>query len=208
MQIHDHPALKAEARNLNFYYGGFHALKHINLDLPKNKVTAFIGPSGCGKSTIMKLVTGLLPASEGRASLFGRAVDPHDIDTRRRVGYMSQAFSLYGELTVRQNLVLHAQLFHLPADTLDARVQEMVDRFGLGEYLDMNLFYDPARIVELALGRAPGLDPRLRVILLEDRSLRRLGRTPHLAEWLDVAALLGRASTVDRLVAASKLAAS
>ena len=63
----------------------------------------------------MKMLTGLLPASEGRASLLGHEVNASDLATRRRVGYMSQSFSLYTELTVRQNLDLHAHLFHLPA---------------------------------------------------------------------------------------------
>ena len=62
----------------------------------------------------MKMLTGLLPATEGKALLFGQPVDGQSIETRQRVGYMSQAFSLYGELTVRQNLELHAKLFDLP----------------------------------------------------------------------------------------------
>lgn len=77
----------------------------------------------------MKMLTGLLPASEGEARLFGQAVDPKNIDTRRRVGYMSQAFSLYSELTVRQNLELHARLFHIPEAEIPGRVQEMSERF-------------------------------------------------------------------------------
>jgi len=84
----------------------------------------------------MKMLTGLLPASEGQAWLFGQEVDPRNIDTRRRVGYMSQAFSLYGELTVRQNLVLHARLFHVPEADIPARVDDMVARFELGDVLD------------------------------------------------------------------------
>ncbi|HAW25705.1 MAG TPA: hypothetical protein DCX38_20530, partial [Pseudomonas sp.] len=85
----------------------------------------------CGKTTTMKMLTGLLPASEGEALLFGKPVDPHDMQTRQRVGYMSQAFSLYSELTVRQNLDLHARLFHLPAERRGPRVQEMLARFDL-----------------------------------------------------------------------------
>jgi len=84
----------------------------------------------------MKMLTGLLPASEGKAWLFGRPVDPKDIDTRRRVGYMTQSFSLYSELTVRQNLVLHARLFQMPEDRIPARVEEMARRFGLEEVMD------------------------------------------------------------------------
>lgn len=84
----------------------------------------------------MKMLTGLLPASEGQAWLFGREVDPQDIAGRRRVGYMSQAFSLYSELTVRQNLVLHARLFQVEETDIPARVAEMVERFGLAGMLD------------------------------------------------------------------------
>ncbi|MCD6741217.1 ribosome-associated ATPase/putative transporter RbbA, partial [Escherichia coli] len=80
---------------------------------------------------------GLLPASEGEAWLFGQPVDPKDIDTRRRVGYMSQAFSLYNELTVRQNLELHARLFHIPEAEIPARVAEMSERFKLNDVEDV-----------------------------------------------------------------------
>ncbi|MDU7670503.1 MAG: ribosome-associated ATPase/putative transporter RbbA, partial [Escherichia coli] len=89
------------------------------------------------KSTTMKMLTGLLPASEGEAWLFGQPVDPKDIDTRRRVGYMSQAFSLYNELTVRQNLELHARLFHIPEAEIPARVAEMSERFKLNDVEDI-----------------------------------------------------------------------
>ena len=71
-----------------------------------------------------------------RLWLFGRKVDPHDIATRRRVGYMSQSFSLYSELTVRQNLELHARLFHVPADEIPQRVEDMVARFNLAGVVD------------------------------------------------------------------------
>ncbi|TNT23411.1 ribosome-associated ATPase/putative transporter RbbA, partial [Escherichia coli] len=87
--------------------------------------------------TTMKMLTGLLPASEGEAWLFGQPVDPKDIDTRRRVGYMSQAFSLYNELTVRQNLELHARLFHIPEAEIPARVAEMSERFKLNDVEDI-----------------------------------------------------------------------
>ncbi len=84
----------------------------------------------------MKMLTGLLPASEGQAWLFGSEVSPKDIETRRRVGYMTQAFSLYSELTVRQNLVLHARLFAVPEEQIPARVEEMIQRFGLADAVD------------------------------------------------------------------------
>ncbi|EHC86475.1 ABC-type multidrug transport system, permease component [Salmonella enterica subsp. enterica serovar Uganda str. R8-3404] len=102
----------------------------------RGEIFGFLGSNGCGKSTTMKMLTGLLPASEGQAWLFGQPVDPNDIDTRRRVGYMSQAFSLYNELTVRQNLELHARLFHIPPAEIPARVAQMIERFMLTEVED------------------------------------------------------------------------
>ena len=125
-----------EAQGLTMRFGDFTAVDHVNFRIRRGEIFGFLGSNGCGKSTTMKMLTGLLPASDGQAWLFGKPVDPHDIDTRRRVGYLSQAFSLYGELTVRQNLVLHAQLFHVPADQQAARVQAMVERFELQEVLD------------------------------------------------------------------------
>ncbi len=125
-----------EAQGLTMRFGDFTAVDHVNFRIRRGEIFGFLGSNGCGKSTTMNMLTGVLRASDGLAWLFGKPVDPHDIDTRRRVGYMSQAFSLYGELTVRQNLVLHAQLFHVPADQQAARVQAMVERFELQEVLD------------------------------------------------------------------------
>ena len=125
-----------EAKGLTMRFGDFVAVDHVSFRIRRGEIFGFLGSNGCGKSTTMKMLTGLLPASEGQAWLFGRAVDPHDVDSRRRVGYMSQAFSLYGELSVRQNLVLHARLFHVPEADIPARVDEMVERFGLGDALD------------------------------------------------------------------------
>jgi ribosome-dependent ATPase len=84
----------------------------------------------------MKMLTGLLPASEGEAFLFGKPVDANDLATRKRVCYMSQSFSLYGELTVLQNLDLHARLFNLPTNGIAARIEHLIQRFGLGEHRD------------------------------------------------------------------------
>ena len=120
-----------EAKDLTMRFGDFVAVDHVNFRIRRGEIFGFLGSNGCGKSTTMKMLTGLLEASEGQAWLFGHEVNPKDIDTRRRVGYMSQAFSLYGELTVRQNLVLHAQLFNVPTEEIEPRVQEMAERFEL-----------------------------------------------------------------------------
>ncbi|HAT1635235.1 TPA: ribosome-associated ATPase/putative transporter RbbA [Raoultella planticola] len=125
-----------EARGLTMRFGNFVAVDHVNFRIARGEIFGFLGSNGCGKSTTMKMLTGLLPASEGEAWLFGQPVNPRDIETRRRVGYMSQAFSLYSELTVRQNLELHARLFHIPDADIPTRVAEMSQRFMLTEVED------------------------------------------------------------------------
>jgi len=122
-----------EAQDLTMRFGDFVAVDHVSFRIRRGEIFGFLGSNGCGKTTTMKMLTGLLEASEGRAWLFGHEVDPRDIATRRRVGYMSQAFSLYGELTVRQNLELHARLFQVPENEIPARVAEMEQRFGLAD---------------------------------------------------------------------------
>ena len=125
-----------EARDLTRRFGDFTAVDRVSFRIRRGEIFGFLGSNGCGKTTTMKMLTGLLPASAGEARLFGHAVDPHDIAGRRRVGYMSQSFSLYSELTVEQNLVLHARLFRVAEGEIPARVTEMVERFGLAGQLD------------------------------------------------------------------------
>ena len=132
----DESEIAIEARGLTMRFGQFVAVDHVNFRIARGEIFGFLGSNGCGKSTTMKMLTGLLPASEGEAWLFGQPVDPRDIETRRRVGYMSQAFSLYSELTVRQNLELHARLFHIPDAEIPGRIAEMSQRFMLEEVED------------------------------------------------------------------------
>jgi len=114
-------------------FGDFTAVDRVNFRIRRGEIFGFLGSNGCGKTTTMKMLAGLLAASEGEALLFGRPLDPHDLDTRRRVGFMTQSFSLYSELTVRQNLVLHARLFGLAEADIESRVQAMADRFDLAD---------------------------------------------------------------------------
>lgn len=135
-----------EAKGLTMRFGDFTAVDHVDFQIRRGEIFGFLGSNGCGKSTTMKMLTGLLPATEGQAWLFGKEVEPRDLDTRRRVGYMSQAFSLYGELTVRQNLVLHARLFQVEEAGIPARVEEMAVRFGLGGVME-----DPSEHLPLGI---------------------------------------------------------
>ncbi len=132
----DEAEFAIEAEGLTMRFGDFTAVDDVSFRIRRGEIFGFLGSNGCGKSTTMKMLTGLLPTSEGTAKLFGKMVDPRDMDVRRRVGYMSQAFSLYTELTVRQNLDLHAQLFQLPADRIPARIEEIGRRFELTNVMD------------------------------------------------------------------------
>ena len=130
------PEIAIEAHDLTMRFGDFTAVDHVSFSIGRGEIFGFLGSNGCGKTTTMKMLTGLLPASEGQALLFGHPLNPNDLDTRRRVGYMSQSFSLYSELTVRQNLVLHARLFKMPEERIGPRLEEMAQRFGLNGVMD------------------------------------------------------------------------
>ncbi|MFH1339722.1 MAG: ATP-binding cassette domain-containing protein, partial [Pseudomonadota bacterium] len=125
-----------EAAHLTMRFDGFTAVDDVSFRIERGEIFGFLGSNGCGKTTTMKMLTGLLPASEGTARLFGQEIDPNDMDVRRRVGYMSQAFSLYSELTVLQNLQLHARLFRMPPADMPARIEAMARRFDLVDVMD------------------------------------------------------------------------
>jgi ribosome-dependent ATPase len=124
------------ARDLTCRFGDFTAVDRANFTIRRGEIFGFVGSNGSGKTTTMKMLTGLLPPSEGEALIFGEVLRAGDLEARRRVGYMSQSFSLYGELTVSQNLVLHARLFHLPAAFAEARIAELIEKCDLADYLD------------------------------------------------------------------------
>jgi ribosome-dependent ATPase len=125
-----------DAKGLTRRFGTFTAVDQVSLSIERGEIFGFLGSNGCGKSTTMKMLTGLLPPTEGTATLFGSSVEAGSMEVRENLGYMTQAFSLYGEMTIRQNLVLHARLYHLPNDKTKARIGELVERFGLGAHLD------------------------------------------------------------------------
>jgi ribosome-dependent ATPase len=129
------PAIEAEGLTRRF--GDFVAVDHVSFRIGRGEIFGFLGSNGCGKTTTMKMLTGLLPATEGTAKLFGEAIGASDVDIRRNVGYMSQAFSLYSELTVRQNLYLHAHLYHLPASEIESRIAELLERYDLGQVAEV-----------------------------------------------------------------------
>ncbi len=119
------------ATGLTRRFGTFTAVDAVSFRIERGEIFGFLGSNGCGKTTTMKMLTGLLPATSGTAELLGKPVDATDLATRQRVGYMSQSFSLYGELTVRANLELHARLYHLDAASRTQRIDDTLNRFDL-----------------------------------------------------------------------------
>ena len=134
-----------EAQGLTMRFGDFTAVDSVSLRIRRGEIFGFLGSNGCGKSTTMKMLTGLLPATEGEAELLGKPIDAGGMAVRMRVGYMSQAFSLYEELSVRQNLLLHAQLYQMPAAAGKQAVADALVQFDLAEVAD-------TRPADLSLG--------------------------------------------------------
>ncbi len=132
--IHSNGPAAIQTRNLSKQFGDFTAVDNVSFEISRGEIFGFVGSNGCGKTTTMKMLTGLLPASSGQAELFGYPLDASDLATRKRVGFMSQGFSLYSELSVLQNLELHARLFHLPTAKAKARIDQLMGHFDLSHY--------------------------------------------------------------------------
>ncbi len=128
------PAIVADGLTMRF--GDFTAVDRVSFRIERGEIFGFLGSNGCGKTTTMKMLTGLLPATEGHAELLGKPVDARDISTRTRIGYVSQSFSLYEELSVRGNLELHGRLCGIGGKGLGERVEQALSRFELSAVAD------------------------------------------------------------------------
>jgi len=128
--------ISIEAEGLTKRFGDFIAVDHVSFRIRRGEIFGFLGSNGCGKTTTMRMLTGLLPATEGEAKLFGKPIDGNSMEMRKNLGYMTQLFSLYNELTVRQNLELYARLYGIPKSDVQKNVEEMMNRFGLVEVSD------------------------------------------------------------------------
>ncbi|RUO40269.1 ribosome-associated ATPase/putative transporter RbbA [Idiomarina aquatica] len=124
-------AIAIEAQHLTLKFGAFTAVDDASFRINKGEIFGFLGSNGCGKTTTMKMLTGLLPPTSGSAALFGQPITHYDIETRKRVGYMTQTFSLYEELTVAQNLKLHGKLFGLSHEQLTERIEILAQQLDL-----------------------------------------------------------------------------
>ena len=153
------------AENLTKRFGSFTAVDHVSFKIRRGEIFGFLGSNGCGKTTTMRMLTGLLSATEGRAELFGEAVDSNSMAVRLNLGYMTQLFSLYGELTVRQNLQLYARLYRIPETDVTERVEAMISRFQLESVADTTPTDLPLGIKQrLSLAAAVIHEPRILIL--------------------------------------------
>ena len=128
------PAISARGLVRNF--GKFTAVKGVSFEVAKGEIFGFLGPNGSGKTTVIKMLTGLLPLSGGEAMVEGLNVRTDAERVREHIGYMSQNFSLYPDLTVTENLTFYGRIYSLSPQRLKNRMQEVIELNGLGPYLN------------------------------------------------------------------------
>ena len=161
------PEVAIRAVELTKRFGSFVAVDQVSFEVARGEIFGFIGPNGCGKTTTMKMVTGILPPTSGEAHLLGEVVDASSLAVRRRIGYMSQSFSLHGDLTPRENLVLYGRLFDLSRHEIDRRVDGLAAALDLAGHLDVLASELPLGMRQ-RLGLAVALLHRPDVLVLDE----------------------------------------
>ncbi|EGR0791111.1 ABC transporter ATP-binding protein [Vibrio vulnificus] len=122
-----------QAQNVVKKFGDFTAIDNITLNVPKGSIYGFLGPNGCGKSTTIRVLTGLLSPSEGHVDVLGLEIPKESEKLRLKIGYMTQKFSLYDDLTVEENLQFIGQIFGMDEKTLTQRINEQLATYGLDQ---------------------------------------------------------------------------
>src|SRR3974390_1195000 len=154
------PAITAQ--HLVRRFGDFTAVNDVSFTVQKGEIFGFLGPNGSGKTTVIKMLTGLLPLSGGNASVLDIAVRKDPETVRENIGYMSQNFSLYADLTVTENLTFYGRIYGLSNDRLRKRMDEIIRLNGLGPYLNrLSAQLSGGWKTRLALGCAMLHEPKL-----------------------------------------------
>ncbi|KQH86021.1 ABC transporter ATP-binding protein [Vibrio furnissii] len=125
--------LAIHAQDVMKKFGDFTAIEGINLRVPRGSIYGFLGPNGCGKSTTIRVLTGLLSPTEGHVNVLGLDIPRQSEALRLKIGYMTQKFSLYDDLSVQENLQFIGQIFGMNRKALSARTNEQLKTYGLDE---------------------------------------------------------------------------
>src|SRR5262249_3400095 len=130
------PAAVIDVRGVTIRFGRFVAVDGVSLTVAEGEVFGLLGPNGSGKTTLIRALGCRLPLAEGSAQVLGKDVSLDAEAVRSKIGYMSQKFALYGDLTVRENMDFYAGIYGLAPAEARARQQELMELTGLGPYLD------------------------------------------------------------------------
>jgi ABC-type multidrug transport system ATPase subunit len=125
-----------QTKQLTRRFGAFTAVHKVSIAVEKGEVFGFLGPNGSGKTTVIKMLTGILPITEGEASIEGLDVRTNADAVRERIGYMSQKFSLYDDLTVLENLRFYGRAYQLKGKALVKKIDETIEANKLGNYVN------------------------------------------------------------------------
>ena len=123
--------LAIRARGLSKQFGALRAVDQLDLDVPRATIYGFLGPNGSGKSTTIRMLCGLLTPSEGSATVLGTEVPGEAAALKPRIGYMTQKFSLFGDMTVLENLQFIAEIYSYPQRQSGARIEELLEKYDL-----------------------------------------------------------------------------
>ena len=123
--------LAIRARGLSKHFGDLRAVDHLDLDVPKASIYGFLGPNGSGKSTTIRMLCGLLTPTEGSADVLGYRVPEQSKDLKPKIGYMTQRFSLFGDMTVVENLEFIAEIYSVPSALRAPRIDELLEKYDL-----------------------------------------------------------------------------
>lgn len=125
--------LAIEARGLSKRFGSIEAVSRLDLEVPRGQIYGFLGPNGSGKSTTIRMLCGLLTPTEGSATVLGTEVPGGSRTLKPRIGYMTQKFSLFGDMTVIENLQFIAEIYSYPTGERKARIEHLLENYDLRE---------------------------------------------------------------------------
>jgi ABC-2 type transport system ATP-binding protein len=186
--------LAIEAHDLTRRFGKLTAVDHVSLRIPRAQIYGFLGPNGSGKSTTIRMLCGLLTPSEGEATVLGHRV-PRDAEVlRRKIGYMTQRFSLYDDLSVRENLEFIGEIYSVPAARRRRRVNDLVEEYRLADRADQRAgTMSGGQRQRLALAAATLHEPEL---LFLDEPTSAVDPQSRRDFWESLFRLVGRGTTI------------